>query len=128
MRQSFPDIERRLAQNAADLRSRMAEMQKLRLAEKRAEAWAVSASSLSRMPTTYALPPGSVKVRRACHGGSCYPYSSTSWPPLRNTLVTVNIGLRSFFFFEALQTPTRRNEATLLHWAIAGFPLSGFTR
>jgi hypothetical protein len=29
MRQSFPDIERRLAQNAADLRSRMAEMQKL---------------------------------------------------------------------------------------------------
>jgi hypothetical protein len=38
MRQSFPDIERRLAQNAADLRSRMAEMQKLRLAVKRAEA------------------------------------------------------------------------------------------
>jgi hypothetical protein len=35
MRQSFPDIERRLAQNAADLRSRMAEMQKLRLAVKR---------------------------------------------------------------------------------------------
>jgi hypothetical protein len=38
MRQSIPDIERRLAQNAADLRSRMAEMQKLRLAVKRAEA------------------------------------------------------------------------------------------
>ena len=38
MRQSFQDIERRLAQNAADLRSRMAEMQKLRLAVKRAEA------------------------------------------------------------------------------------------
>jgi hypothetical protein len=35
MRQSFPDIERRLAQNAADLRSRMAEMQKLKLAVKR---------------------------------------------------------------------------------------------
>jgi hypothetical protein len=38
MRQSFPDIEQRLAQNAADLRSCMAEMQKLRLAVKRAEA------------------------------------------------------------------------------------------
>jgi hypothetical protein len=38
MRQSFPDIERRLAQNAADLRSCMAEMRKLRLAVKRAEA------------------------------------------------------------------------------------------
>ena len=38
MRQSIPDIERRLAHNAADLRSRMAEMQKLRLAVKRAEA------------------------------------------------------------------------------------------
>ena len=37
MRQSFPDIERRLARNAADLRSRMAEMQKLRLAVRRAE-------------------------------------------------------------------------------------------
>jgi hypothetical protein len=38
MRQSFPDIERRLAHNAADLRSCMAEMQKLRLAVRRAEA------------------------------------------------------------------------------------------
>jgi hypothetical protein len=38
MRRSFRDIERRLAQNAADLRSRMAEMQKLKLAVKRAEA------------------------------------------------------------------------------------------
>ena len=38
MRQSLPDIERRLAQNAADLRSCMAEMRKLRLAVKRAEA------------------------------------------------------------------------------------------
>ena len=38
MRQSFSDIERRLAQNSADLRSRMAEMQKLKLAVKRAEA------------------------------------------------------------------------------------------
>ena len=38
MRQSVPDIERHLAQTAADLRSRMAEMQKLRLAVKRAKA------------------------------------------------------------------------------------------
>jgi hypothetical protein len=38
MRQSFPEIERRLTQNSADLRNRMAEMQKLRLAVKRAEA------------------------------------------------------------------------------------------
>jgi hypothetical protein len=38
MRQSFPNIERRLAQSAADLRSCMAEMQKLRLAVRRAEA------------------------------------------------------------------------------------------
>jgi hypothetical protein len=38
MKQSFPDLERRLAQNAADLRGRMAEMQRLRLAVRRAEA------------------------------------------------------------------------------------------
>jgi len=38
MRQSFPSIERRLAQSAADLRSCMAEMEKLRLAVRRAEA------------------------------------------------------------------------------------------
>jgi hypothetical protein len=44
MRQSFPDIERRLAQNSADLRSRMAELQKLRLAVKRAEASSGSSS------------------------------------------------------------------------------------
>jgi hypothetical protein len=45
MRQSFPDIERRLAQNSADLRSRMAELQKLRLAVKRAEASSGSSSA-----------------------------------------------------------------------------------
>jgi hypothetical protein len=32
MRQSFPDLERRLARNSADLRARMAEVKKLRLA------------------------------------------------------------------------------------------------
>jgi hypothetical protein len=37
MRQSVVAIERRLVQNAADIRSRMAEMQKLKLAVKRAE-------------------------------------------------------------------------------------------
>jgi hypothetical protein len=48
MRQAFPDIERRLAQNAADLRSRMAEMQKLRLAVKRAEASFGGSARLNR--------------------------------------------------------------------------------
>jgi hypothetical protein len=48
MRQSFPDIERRLAQNSADLRSRMAELQKLRLAVKRAEASSGSTARSNR--------------------------------------------------------------------------------
>jgi hypothetical protein len=38
MRQSFPQIERRLSKISTDLRNRMAEMRKLRLAVKRAEA------------------------------------------------------------------------------------------
>jgi hypothetical protein len=38
MIQPFAELERRLAQNSADLRDRMEEMQKLRLAVKRAEA------------------------------------------------------------------------------------------
>jgi hypothetical protein len=48
MRQSFPEIERRLTQNSADLRNRMAEMQKLRLAVKRAEASLVGSARLIR--------------------------------------------------------------------------------
>jgi hypothetical protein len=49
MRQSYPDMERRLAQNEADLRSHMAEMQKLRLAVKRAEASFGGSARLNRL-------------------------------------------------------------------------------
>jgi hypothetical protein len=50
MRQSFPDMEQRLAQDAADLRSRMEEMRKLRVAVKRAEASFGGSARLNRLP------------------------------------------------------------------------------
>ena len=64
MRQSFPDIERRLAQNAADLRSRMEEMQKLKLAVKRAEAsFGSSARSNRHRASPRVLAPSTKHVR-----------------------------------------------------------------
>jgi hypothetical protein len=64
MRLTFPDIERCLAQNAADLRSCMAEMQKLRLAVKRAEA---SVSGSARSNGRRASPRVGVRLTRTRH-------------------------------------------------------------
>jgi hypothetical protein len=50
MRQSFSDMEQRLAQNAADLRSRREEMRKLRVAVKRAEASFGGSARLNGLP------------------------------------------------------------------------------
>jgi hypothetical protein len=63
MRQSFPDIERRLAQNAVDLRSRMAEMQKLRLAVKRAEASFGGSARSNRRRASPRVAPSTKHVR-----------------------------------------------------------------
>jgi hypothetical protein len=64
MRQSFPELERRLAQNSADLRNRMAEMQKLRLAVKRAEAsFGGSARTIRHRASPRVIAPTTAYVR-----------------------------------------------------------------
>jgi hypothetical protein len=65
MRRSFPGIERRLAQNSTDLRGRMEELQRLRLAVKLAEASSGGSSAL--LNRLRASPRGIVPAKEHAH-------------------------------------------------------------